>query len=157
MRLIRWAVAGILADTFCSGNSVHPCLVGIYWPRIPQLTHRDFFLNPHSKLLVWLRRFLIIFNHWKHWKLGKGTIMSKEKKSDLESQQTKDSQKSPFPPMRLDSEYQIPTTTKFAYLSFYFLCNVLLTIYNKAVLGRVGSSPFLFFPYLKIRRRPRWN
>ena len=69
--------------------------------------------------------------------------MSTENKSDLESQQTKDSQKSPFPPARHDSEYQIPTTTKFAYLSIYFLCNVSLTIYNKAVLGKVDGSLFL--------------
>lgn len=36
---------------------------------------------------------------------------------------------------RVDSEYSVPATTKFAYLSVYFLCNVGLTIYNKAVLG----------------------
>ncbi|KAF8861985.1 TPT-domain-containing protein [Acephala macrosclerotiorum] len=36
---------------------------------------------------------------------------------------------------RIDSEYSVPATTKFAYLSVYFLCNVGLTIYNKAVLG----------------------
>jgi hypothetical protein len=30
-----------------------------------------------------------------------------------------------------------------AYLSVYFLCNVFLTIYNKAVLGKVGKSSAL--------------
>lgn len=44
---------------------------------------------------------------------------------------------------RLDSEYSVPATTKFAYLSVYFLCNVGLTIYNKAVLGKVCCSPLL--------------
>ncbi|KUJ12753.1 TPT-domain-containing protein [Mollisia scopiformis] len=43
---------------------------------------------------------------------------------------------------RLDSEYSVPATTKFAYLSVYFLCNVGLTIYNKAVLGKF-SYPWL--------------
>jgi hypothetical protein len=41
---------------------------------------------------------------------------------------------------RLDSEYSVPAATKFAYLSVYFLCNVGLTIYNKAVLGKVCFS-----------------
>ena len=35
------------------------------------------------------------------------------------------------------SEYRVSTTTKFAYLAVYFLCNVSLTIWNKAVLGKV--------------------
>lgn len=48
---------------------------------------------------------------------------------------------------RLDSEYSVPAATKFAYLSVYFLCNVGLTIYNKAVLGKVC---YLFFFYLRV-------
>lgn len=41
---------------------------------------------------------------------------------------------------QFDPEYSIPTRTKLAYLSVYFLCNVLLTIYNKAVLGKVRRA-----------------
>lgn len=48
---------------------------------------------------------------------------------------------------RLDSEYSVPAATKFAYLSVYFLCNVGLTIYNKAVLGKVC---YLSFCYLRV-------
>ena len=36
-------------------------------------------------------------------------------------------------------EYRVPTRTKVAYLSVYFLCNVGLTVWNKAVLGKVGG------------------
>lgn len=34
-------------------------------------------------------------------------------------------------------EYQIPTSTKSFYLALYFGLNLTLTLYNKAVLGRV--------------------
>ena len=34
-------------------------------------------------------------------------------------------------------EYQIPTTTKYLYLALYFGLNLTLTLYNKAVLGKV--------------------
>lgn len=53
---------------------------------------------------------------------------------------------------KLESEYSVPLTTKFAYLSVYFLCNVGLTIYNKAVLGKVYFAPFQFFLLLGIRK-----
>lgn len=35
------------------------------------------------------------------------------------------------------AEYSIATSTKYLYLSLYFALNLALTIYNKAVLGRV--------------------
>lgn len=35
------------------------------------------------------------------------------------------------------SEYGVPTEKKLAYICVYFLLNVSLTIYNKAVLGKV--------------------
>ena len=34
-------------------------------------------------------------------------------------------------------EYQIPTRTKYLYLALYFALNLTLTLYNKAVLGKV--------------------
>jgi hypothetical protein len=43
---------------------------------------------------------------------------------------------------RLDSEYRVPSTTKLGYLATYFLCNVSLTLYNKAVLGKVRACGF---------------
>ena len=36
-------------------------------------------------------------------------------------------------------EYQIPTSTKYFYLALYFGLNLTLTLYNKAVLGKVRS------------------
>ena len=35
-------------------------------------------------------------------------------------------------------EYRIPASRKLAYLALYFLLNLSLTIYNKAVLGSVS-------------------
>ena len=58
--------------------------------------------------------------------------MSQTKKSDLAQNLMEEKTATQF-----DAEYSIPTRTKLAYLSVYFLCNVLLTIYNKAVLGKV--------------------
>ena len=37
-------------------------------------------------------------------------------------------------------EYQIPTSTKYFYLALYFGLNLTLTLYNKAVLGKVRPS-----------------
>jgi len=62
--------------------------------------------------------------------------MSRPRTSDLESQATK-KKDTRLPPARAESEYNVPTGTKVAYLSIYFLLNVSLTIYNKAVLGKV--------------------
>lgn len=39
-------------------------------------------------------------------------------------------------------EYQIPTSTKYLYLALYFALNLTLTLYNKAVLGKVRSPCF---------------
>lgn len=40
----------------------------------------------------------------------------------------------------VDAEYRVPTRTKLAYLAVYFLLNLILTIYNKAVLGKVRGG-----------------
>ena len=40
-------------------------------------------------------------------------------------------------------EYQIPTSTKYLYLALYFGLNLTLTLYNKAVLGKVRSPCLL--------------
>lgn len=44
----------------------------------------------------------------------------------------------------LDHEYSIPSTVKFTWLGTYFLLSLLLTIYNKLVLGVVC---FLELPF----------
>lgn len=49
-------------------------------------------------------------------------------------------------------EYQIPTSTKYLYLALYFGLNLTLTLYNKAVLGKV-RSPCLQIPFMKLRLR----
>ncbi|KAE8448455.1 hypothetical protein EG329_009520 [Mollisiaceae sp. DMI_Dod_QoI] len=77
-------------------------------------------------------------------------MIPQTKKADLEAQHqnlisiTKNPKLTPGPILspRLDSEYAVPAATKFGYLSVYFLCNVGLTIYNKAVLGHF-SYPWL--------------
>ena len=54
--------------------------------------------------------------------------------SDLEAQKAQVQA-----PKRLDPEYYVSTATKATYLGIYFLGNVLLTIYCKAVLGKVRN------------------
>jgi hypothetical protein len=62
--------------------------------------------------------------------------MSPPQTLDLE---TKATEKSDAPPLfaQTESEYEVPTEKKLVYLCVYFLLNVSLTIYNKAVLGKV--------------------
>ena len=66
--------------------------------------------------------------------------MSNTKRLDLEAQRTNDLKIPYRPTTRHDSECPTPATTKFTYLAIYFLCNVSLTIYNKAVLWKVFAS-----------------
>ncbi|TAQ83745.1 hypothetical protein B7494_g7931 [Chlorociboria aeruginascens] len=73
--------------------------------------------------------------------------MSHPSSPDLEALQPSEEGKSLRPNIdnsnnNNNTEYSIPTSKKFAYLSVYFMCNVLLTIYNKAVLGKF-SYPWL--------------
>jgi hypothetical protein len=63
--------------------------------------------------------------------------MSRTLVSDLEAQAT-EKKNDLYLSTGTDTEYGIPTGTKLAYLSVYFLLNVTLTIYNKAVLGKVS-------------------
>ena len=49
-------------------------------------------------------------------------------------------------------EYHIPTSTKYLYLALYFGLNLTLTLYNKAVLGKV-RSPCLQMPFVELRLR----
>ena len=65
--------------------------------------------------------------------------MSQTKKYDLEQNPTEENT-AQCSTTQFDLEYRIPTGTKLAYLSVYFLCNISLTIYNKAVLGKVRKS-----------------
>lgn len=41
------------------------------------------------------------------------------------------------------AEYQVPTSTKYIYLGFYFGLNLSLTLFNKAVLGKVACRSTL--------------
>lgn len=41
----------------------------------------------------------------------------------------------------LDHEYSIPSTVKFAWLGTYFFFSLMLTLYNKLVLGMVSQIP----------------
>ncbi|KAN0102246.1 TPT domain containing protein [Hyaloscypha variabilis] len=61
--------------------------------------------------------------------------MSRTLVSDLEAQAT-EKKNDLYLSTGTDTEDGIPTGTKLAYLSVYFLLNVTLTIYNKAVLGK---------------------
>ena len=55
-------------------------------------------------------------------------------KSDVEAQNRHDRAHSTA---TIAPEYQIPTRTKYLYLALYFGLNLTLTLYNKAVLGKV--------------------
>lgn len=57
---------------------------------------------------------------------------------DLESQRQQESQPARLPP-GVDSEYDVPTRTKFRFLGIYLAFNLGLTLYNKSVLGKVSS------------------
>jgi hypothetical protein len=57
---------------------------------------------------------------------------------DLESQHQQESQPARLPP-GVDSEYDVPTRTKFIFLGIYLAFNLGLTLYNKSVLGKVSS------------------
>lgn len=46
----------------------------------------------------------------------------------------------PPPTQNLDHEYSIPSTVKFTWLGTYFFFSLLLTLYNKLVLGMVSPS-----------------
>jgi hypothetical protein len=62
--------------------------------------------------------------------------MSPTHTPDLEAQATKKN-RVPLLSAKMNSGYEVLTKQKLAYLGVYFLLNVLLTIYNKAVLGKV--------------------
>ena len=58
-------------------------------------------------------------------------------KSDVEAQNRQ--AKAQSTATTIAPEYQIPTSTKYLYLALYFGLNLTLTLYNKAVLGKVRS------------------
>jgi hypothetical protein len=68
-------------------------------------------------------------------------IMSPTQTLDLETQAAEKNDAHLLSP-QTESEYGVPTEKKLAYLCVYFLLNVSLTIYSKAVLRKVlESSP----------------
>jgi hypothetical protein len=68
--------------------------------------------------------------------------MSRTRELDLETQATEKKDTSLLS-ARAETEYNVPLRTKLGYLSVYFMLNVSLTLYNKAVLGK-GSQPSEF-------------
>ena len=77
-------------------------------------------------------------------------------KDDVEAQPTlcisTDSRSSPSVAL----EYRIPASRKLAYLGLYFLLNLSLTIYNKAVLGSVSCCVVMRLDSLTDRRRSQF-
>ena len=57
---------------------------------------------------------------------------------DVEAQKTL--VKDPTTSGKHAAEYSVPAATKYAYLGLYFGLNLGLTLFNKAVLGKVSSS-----------------
>lgn len=53
-------------------------------------------------------------------------------------------------PAAPEHEHTVPTRKKLVALLGYFLCNVGLTLYNKAVLGKVSHSPMLSLSKLSL-------
>lgn len=56
---------------------------------------------------------------------------------DLESNSSRSESQNQSPSQNLDHEYSIPSAVKFTWLGTYFLFSLMLTIYNKLVLGVV--------------------
>lgn len=68
------------------------------------------------------------------------SLMSQLQKVDLEAQSSRDEK---HPQILASSSLRTSQTgcrTKFEYLIPYFICNVSLMLYNKAVLGKVDGS-----------------
>ena len=63
--------------------------------------------------------------------------------ASLLSQQV-DVEKAPLPPPPISHEHTVSTRKKLVALFGYFVCNVGLTLYNKAVLGSVRFTGFDF-------------
>lgn len=76
-----------------------------------------------------------------------GDVESKAVQSDVEAASGRSE---PPSDQNLDHEYSIPSTIKFTWLGTYFFFSLLLTLYNKLVLGMVShlvqaistSTPF---------------
>ena len=60
---------------------------------------------------------------------------------DVEAQATPGLATDPPPSPTCALEYSIPARRKLVYLAGYFTLNLTLTIYNKAVLGKVSLVP----------------
>lgn len=60
----------------------------------------------------------------------------------------------PEPPsdQNLDHEYSIPSTIKFTWLGTYFFFSLLLTLYNKLVLGMVSHLAQAHLPSISQQR-----
>ena len=65
---------------------------------------------------------------------GDGLMLSNSQTLDLEAQNKDKIERSA-------AEYYIPPTTKYHYLGLYFALNLGLTLYNKAILGKVCLTP----------------
>lgn len=65
-------------------------------------------------------------------------LAPEEKDGDLDIESDAGSPEPP-PMQNLDHEYSIPSTVKFTWLGTYFFFSLLLTLYNKLVLGMVSA------------------
>ncbi len=63
---------------------------------------------------------------------------------DLEAQELPSKEHASITPGA--AEYDVPTQTKLVYLGGWFLLNLALTIYNKAVLGEVTTPIYRYHP-----------
>jgi hypothetical protein len=66
--------------------------------------------------------------------------MSRIQRSDLEGQSTEKKEDPPFSTVPNNAKSGVQRQTKFEYLVPYFICNVSLILYNKAILGREAKS-----------------
>ena len=59
---------------------------------------------------------------------------------DVEAQQPRSPTESELSSGKHAAEYRVPTRTKYTYLGVYFGLNLGLTLFNKAILGKVSPS-----------------
>ena len=74
--------------------------------------------------------------------IGRKTPIPKQFGDDVEAQNSKNwTPQHNIPPLRISElEYTVDTRTKFFYLGGWFVLNLTLTIYNKALLQGVGFA-----------------
>ena len=64
-----------------------------------------------------------------------------QKRDDIEAVQPRSPLSEESASGRSGAEYRVPARTKYLYLSLYFGLNLGLTLFNKAILGKVSKKP----------------